>query len=275
MANIISDISYLRFAHADTNILSELAKDKNLWRPLQDFLHSNDICLAISGAQAGELSEARQLHVRLNLLLTSVPSALIKTADQVLDAEVGSHPTMWTGNIFVYPINAMFGTSKLLDFLGSNDLLEARKSQRTTANLWMERLRDLKPNFPPAEHGKYTRHQADLFVWSLIVQELKISHPQFTLGFLDKVQKLQVRTFQSLQVMGYAIFYKYYLGGRTPKPSDFGDMFHLYDIPYCRLAILERDLCQVLNQVKKNHKVLQRTTILNKDFLSDWNWVEQ
>lgn len=69
-----------------------------------------------------------------------------------------------------------------------------------------------------------------------------------------------------------SFFYKYYLAGQEPKASDFGDMFHLYDIPYCKLAIMERNMCDILNQIKKNHKVLDGVAVMNKDFLVDWKW---
>jgi len=31
-------------------------------------------------------------------------------------------------------------------------------------------------------------------------------------------------------------------------------------------------MCDVLNQIKKNHKVLDGVTIRNKDSLADWRW---
>ncbi len=84
MAN---EISFTRFAHADTNILSNVSKDPTLWRPVQDFLHSNDLCLGISSAQVAELSQAKHLRESLNVLLTAVPSVIIKAADKVLSED--------------------------------------------------------------------------------------------------------------------------------------------------------------------------------------------
>ena len=54
------------------------------------------------------------------------------------------------------------------------------------------------------------------------------------------------------------------------KASDFGDMFDLYDIPYCKLAIMERNMCGILKQIQKNHQILNGVAIVNKDFLKDW-----
>src|SRR6267142_5655748 len=62
MAN---EISFTRFAHPDTNIISIVCRDLGLWRPLDDFLRANDLCLGISGAQVAELSDAKHLHESL------------------------------------------------------------------------------------------------------------------------------------------------------------------------------------------------------------------
>src|SRR6266850_534608 len=105
------EISFSRFAHADTNILSMLAKDPGLWRKLQTFLHANDLCLSISSAQVAELSDARTLHQPLNALLTAVPSVLIKSADEVLAEEVRSHPAKRADTLLRYPLNALLSTS--------------------------------------------------------------------------------------------------------------------------------------------------------------------
>jgi hypothetical protein len=64
------------------------------------------------------------------------------------------------------------------------------------------------------------------------------------------------------------LFYKYYLGGRDPKkPSDFGDLFGLYALPYCALAVVERDLANVLTQIQKHDPVLENVEIRDTSFV--------
>lgn len=46
-------------------------------------------------------------------------------------------------------------------------------------------------------------------------------------------------------------------------------------MPYCKLVIVERNMCDVLNQVKRNHKVLNGVVVKNLRFLKDWNWMEE
>ena len=81
-------------------------------------------------------------------------------------------------------------------------------------------------------------------------------------------------TLRLLQVYQFVIFYKYYLGQRQPKRlSDFGDLFHLFSIPYCKVAVFERDLCNVLNQIKNKQEILKYAEIYNIDFIHTiHNW---
>lgn len=89
--------------------------------------------------------------------------------------------------------------------------------------------------------------------------------------FLIQVQQgmdFHSEVFLSIRLYALVIFYKYYLGQREPrKLSDFGDLWHLFSMPYCKLAVMERDLCNILNQIKQHHDVLENTTVYNIGFL--------
>jgi hypothetical protein len=269
------EISFSRFTYFDTNILSILAKEPARWRPLQDFLYRDDLCIAVSGAQVAELSSDTRLHQPLNDLLTSVPSVLIKPAHVILDEEVAAHPHRRTDALLQFHLNSLYGKQDFAQYLSSPELAEARREQRQTAHVWMQRLDGLKSNFPLSKSGKYTSAQAYDFAWALTIQQLAGSHNEFMQRFLNDVANFKAELFLSAQIMGYAVFYKYYLAGRTPQDSDFGDMFHLHAMPYCKLVIVERNMCDVLNQVKRNHQVLDGVVVKNLRFLNDWNWTEE
>ena len=266
---------YSRFAYFDTNILSIIAKDPTRWRPLQDFLYRDKLCLAISGAQVAELSSDTRLHQPLNDFLTAVPSALIKPAHEILDEEVNAHPARRSESLFAYPLNALYGKQDFAQYLSSAALVQARSEQRQTARIWMQQLSELKSNFPPLKSGKYTVEQASIFAWTLTIQQISGSHRQFLEKFKNDVSQLKTEVLVSAQIMGLAVFYKYYLSNRTPHDSDFGDMFHLHAMPYCKLIIVERNMCEMLNQIKRRHPVLEGVVVKNLRFLDDWNWTEE
>lgn len=267
----MSDITFSRFFYPDTNILGYLAKDLGKWRPLQDFLRQNDLSIALSGGQASELSDAGRLHGNLNTLLTAVPTILARPLEDVLEDEVRLYPQIRQTNIVGDYLNRYFLTNRLGEFLESPELAAARAAQLRMASQMASRLADLKKNFPPREDGTYGEDQAEEFIWAYILQWLA-QFPVFLSQFQKDASKLSHEPFLSVSMIGYVLFYKYCIHGKEPRTSDFGDLFHLYLIPYCELAVLERDLCNVLNHVKGNHSILKQTIVRNVEFLEDWSF---
>lgn len=270
------EITYTRFVHLDTNIASNITKDKTLWEPLRDFLFDNDLCLAVGEGLVAELNSAEWLHAPFVDLVTSVPSAIIKTHDVILAEEVKSYPERRTASLLSSPITSLTDKAEFIKFLSSPALTKARASQRNTSQLWAKLIEGLKANFEPKDAGKYTTDQAAFFAQVLTLQQLVGIHDAFLQNFKGKPETIEFDVFLSAQIISYVIFYKYYLAGHRPKPpNDFGDAFHLHDLPYCKLAIMERAMCEVLTQVKRNTQVLNGVVIKNMDFLKDWKWVEE
>lgn len=263
-----------RFAYFDTNILSDLAKDASQWTPLKNFLQRDNLYLAISGAQVAELCSDTRIHKPLNEMLTSVPSAIIKNPDTIFDEEVKAHPSRRLESLFQYDLTLKAGSQDFEQYLSSPELVQTRQEQRQSIQVWEQRLDDLKSNFSPSKSGKFTADQAKEFAWYLTLQQLMENHLPF-LQENNDASNLNFDVFLSVQILGFVIFYKYYLAGRNPKPSDFGDTFHLHAMPYSKLVIVERDMCNILNQIKKKFNVLNGVVIENIDFLKDWSWTEE
>lgn len=134
-----------------------------------------------------------------------------------------------------------------------------------------ERVQELKANYPPGPTGRYTKDQAEEFTAVLTYEKLASFDSEFFTSFSQRVEELRTEVFQSVMIRGLVTFYKYYLDQRKPNPrSDLGDLMHLYAIPYCRIAIFERDLCDTLQKIADNHKILGSTRISNIDFFKSW-----
>ena len=129
----MTDISFSKFFYPDTNILVMIAEDLNKWRPLQDFLRKNDLCITISEGQIPELSDFKELHQNLGILLSAVPTIITKTHKEILDQEIKSFPEVITPNIIGSFANENFGTDVLQKNLSSKSLSRARKEQRESA----------------------------------------------------------------------------------------------------------------------------------------------
>ena len=269
-------VTFTRVVHPDTGIVSTIIKDKTLWQPLGDFLFDNDLCLAIGEGQVAELNSDDRLHQPFVELITTVPSAFVKRHDLILAEEVEAYPQRRTKSLLSSPITSLTDKPTLIKFLSSPELTEARTEQRITSQTWGRLLQELKLNFPPDKNGKYTREQAPFFAKIMTIQQLTGVHNDFLKRFEGKAETIDFDVFRSAQIMAFFVFYKYYIAGHQPKPpNDFGDAFHLHTLPYCKLALMERGMCEVLQQVKKNSNILNGVVIKNIDFLKDWKWEEE
>ncbi len=255
-----------RIAYFDTNIISHLAKNRNLWQAMLDYMDKNNIMMGISGAQLVELSDATKIHDEICCLIYNLPSVLLKEIDIVINEEVYAYPHNRKDSLISYLQTDLLmierHKKKLLEFLSSRRLQDSRKIQLNDASQMKRRHNYLRLNYKPSDSGNYTRSQTDDFAWKIVVQCLSRTHNAFLGEFANDVESFNFKVFKSLRTIAYVIYYKYYLGKRTPiKISDFGDLFHLAYIPYCELVIMEKDLCNILNQIKKHQNIFRSTSI--------------
>jgi len=268
-------LTFSRVAYFDTNIISHLAKNKQLWPKLDEFLVQHGFILGMGIAQLMELSDAPGLYQSLAELLSAVPSGLLKQENTIVDEEVEAYPGRRTETLF-HPFtfrNPEELWRDLPDLLSSSKMNDMREFQLRYSRLMPLRHEQVKNNFPPLKTGNYNREQANQFARVLTVQWLHSSYHDFIMGFNDNPAGFHPEVFLSIRLFALVIFYKYYLRRRDPKKvSDFGDLYHLFLIPYCNLVVIERDLCNVLNQIKRNHDILTSTVIHNIDFFADGGW---
>ncbi len=261
-----------RFIYLDTNIISHFVKNEHLWSKFFTFLRDSGLTLGVGGGQVSELSDAKSLLIDLARFLVSAPTGIIKNWDEIISEEVAAHPSTRAVSLIMYPFNAILleedGFTNLLHFLNSKELSDARRDQLQHAKKMKEQHKKRKSNFTPLKSGKYERSQADKFAMAQVFQWLSYDHRQFLLEIQQDISLFSGEVFQSIRLYAYIIFYKYYLGQREPnKLSDFGDLFHLFPIPYCKIAVMERDLSNVLNQIRNNQDILEGTDIFDIDFV--------
>jgi hypothetical protein len=259
--------SYTGCVYFDTSIISMVIEHSELYRPLFNFLFENHLCIAVSDALLIELSQATKKQADFNTFFTILPSAKIKSFEAVIEEEAKSYPKMRTDTLLLWPTISEFGKETISSWLISDEIKEARSKQQLYAKKMKQHLESVKFNFPPSNQGKYNKGQAEVFVWMVTVQWLKGSLSDFMKKLNDNRRLLKAEVFPSIQLFAYYVYYKYYLDSRQPMAlSDFGDLFHLFYFPYCKLIILERDMCSILNEIKSQRKVLDGVEVRNVDF---------
>jgi hypothetical protein len=266
------DLTKWEYIYLDTNILSYLANHSGCWSKLSEYLFAEELFIAVSGAQLVELVDADCQHEALRNLLLLVPSAWVKPIEQIVDEEVAAYPNPRTSPLMMYITQAMLlekgdPFAKLKGYLGNGRLKAARRDQKHSIPQFIHGVVARKSNFPPSASGKYVKEQAGFFAWCIVLQWLASSHLSFVKQFKNNASELRAELFPSIYVYALYIYYKYYLQGREPKRSDFGDLHHIGSIPYCRIAVVEKDMCSILNQIKRNENVMPNTEVHNIDFI--------
>lgn len=266
------EFKFSRFIYLDTNIVSYFVKNESAWAPFREFLAESGLTLGIGGGQISELSDAKSLLPDLARFLVSVPTGIIKNWDEIISEEVEAHPSPRMDSLLMYPLNAILledsGFENLLQFLSSKSLSDARRDQIRHAEKMRAQQGKLKHNFPPTKAGKYDRSQANEFAEAQVFQWLSYDHRPFLQEIQRDISRLNINVFKSIRLYAYVLFYKYYLAEREPnRLSDFGDLFHLFPIPYCEVAVMERDLANVLSQIKNTQEILRRTDLQNIEFV--------
>jgi hypothetical protein len=254
----------------DINIISIIVGHPEWYSRLFNFLFENRFCIAFSDALLTELSQAKRKHNDFNNFFTILPSVEIKSFETVIEEEVKSYPKTRTDNLLPLPTNLELDEQTVTRWLSSDKIKEAREKQLLYAKKMRQHLEIVKANFPPSNQGKYSIGQAEIFSWMVTAQWLKASYPDFMKRLNDNRRLLKAEVFSSIQLFAYYVYYKYYLDNRQSKElSDFGCLFHLFYFPYCKLVIVERRMCSILNKIKFHSKVLDSVEIKNIDFFSD------
>jgi hypothetical protein len=240
------------------------------YRGLFNFLFENHFYIAFSDALLADLSQAKRNHLDFNTFFTILPSARIKSFETLIEEEVKSYPKIRTDTRLVRSTNVELGEQNTTSWLNLDEFKEAREKQLLCSKDMRQNLEIVKSNFPPSNQGKYSIGQAEIFAWMVTAQWLKKSHPDFMKKLNDNKRLLKAEVFSSIQLFAYYVYFKYYLGIRQPKElSDFGFLFHLFYFPYCKLVIVERGMCSILNKIKFHNKVLDSVEVKNVDFLGD------
>lgn len=242
-------------------------------RKLSSYLNKNSLKIAISGVQLIELHAADKLHDQIAQFFIEQDVDLLYKADRLLEMETEAHPSFVTsritsGSFSTYQSQDADPLAALSKLLGASELGRERDEMLGYAEQAPDYLRDRKENFPPNEDGKYGKNQANLYAEGVMAFQLANRAPDFMLRFKDRFSELNTQVFLSLRTPPLVSFYKYYLGDRKPKLSDLADLTHLTYAPYCSIYVTERDLCNVLRQVKRGSNLFEGTQIENIDWLN-------
>jgi hypothetical protein len=260
-----ADVGIPPIIYLDTCIHSALVREPDIRRRLTCLIGDlGGAGVGLSDTNILELHGATNLQRDLVELLLQYPTALLKLHDVIVAEEVAAYPHPRTGPIHTaclrdpdadvdtHPLLAMFRDSRIATAASKRRRLAAEAPNRHAA---------LRDNFPPAQSGRYERHQADEFANLIAIQWIVSAHTSFVQSI---VGPLDSSIFKSIRMYAYLDFWRYYLGRRTPNAtSDLGDLAHALFYPYCRAIIVEVDAANTLRQIAQHSDLLDGVDILS------------
>jgi hypothetical protein len=239
--------------------------------------------LALSDANVLELSDVSDGHIDLARFLLGVPSALLKIANQIIEEEVQAYLGGASVNPLLGPLcSLIFEQDDPVGFLlarlfGDANVRVRRAEMTRNKAKFVRRIRETYENFSPvACYDRYSEADAPYYAFQQIfLQFLCPDWPKCAQAVsreLDGVAERITTTmsrFKGLWLFGLVQFYRYYLHGREPEGNDYGDLIQAFPVAYCRLAVVENNLCSELNHIKSGGTALRDTEVRNVQWLRD------
>lgn len=253
--------------YLDTNVHSALVKEPDIRSRLTKLVLDLDGAgVGLSEANLLELQAATRIHCDLVELLRFYPTTLLKLAGSILDEEVDAYPRERAGEIYtavLFDPDSNIDAHPLLTALRDPRIANAALEMRRQAEDLPKRHAELRDNFPPARSGKYERQQANEFADMIAFQWIAKSHPAFVRRIVA-AGTTETSTFKSIRMHAYLLFWRFYLGRRTPNAtSDLGDQAHARFYPYCRTIVLETDAANTLRQIQQHSDLLDDVEIMS------------
>jgi hypothetical protein len=162
-------------AYFDTNIHGILADGPESWGRVRRFLLDHNLLLAISDANVLELSDVSDDHPDLARFLLGMPSALLKTANQIIEEEVQAHLSGATANPLLGPLGSLVFEQEdpvgyLLEMLFGDANVRARRAEmRRDKPAFVKRILETYDNFAPVVcSDQYTEADAPYYAFQQI-----------------------------------------------------------------------------------------------------------
>jgi hypothetical protein len=258
------------WVYLDPDVLRTVVEHSGWYCSFFNFLFRNRLRIAFSDSLLVELGRVEIKEVDFTRLFAVLPWGKVKNFEKVIDEEVESYPNSRVDSLLFSPERLGARNEAVDDLLVSNRVEEQRKKQLIFVDRMKKHLEYVKAIFPPSRSGVYTKEQAEVFAWMVTVQWLRRIHPDFIGRLNDKKVLLRAEAFRSIKLFAYVVYYKYYLGKRQPKDlTNFGELFHLFYFPYCKLIILGRETWRIVNEIKSDCKALDGVEVKNVDFFQE------
>lgn len=254
----------------DTCILSDLFENEYVFNNFIKFLTLNNCLIGISTFTINELMKSKTNFEKFKEYFKILPTFLVKPPELILESEISNYPyEIKPESISFIKIDFK---DKFLDYLLVSEKYKKVSLFIENAKPFiLNRVVDLKQNFPPTKSGKYTICQIQNFTSKVILQQLKSTHASWVRKVTVK-QELKTDVFKSLKSQLLITFWKFYLmKDRKPRLSDVFDIIISSAFPYIDYVFTENNMVNDIIQIKRKGLLYNDLKALNFNDLKNAN----
>jgi hypothetical protein len=246
----------------DTNIVIELFNDGSLLSLFNSFLCDSGKQVLVTDILCYELSQKDEYLDEYANILLSLPHTLAIPCDRILDQEVKFyHKNLKTPILY----EETKDTEKIIRGLFSFSIWSRSRDQYEC---------DRRTMLGIVEKFKLSKWETP---WQTATLWILNSIMKIDFDLFSKVRNcethLDVEAFPSEWIRAHIAYEKYIFQGKEANLTDLGDLLHASYIPYCGLVIIENQLCDILNKIKREtrYKELEDIDFRNIKYIRGLN----
>lgn len=224
----------------DTNIVIELYNDSSLLSRFDSFLCDSGKSVLVTDILCYELSQKDEVLDDYADILIGLPHTLAIPNDWVLKYEIKSYPKKLNRAILYEETRDIDEVIRGLFSFSVWD--KSRDQYESDRRAMFEQVEKFKS-------GQWENPWQVAMLW-ILNDIMKIDYDLFS-NIRESKKLVHVKAFPSEWVRAHIAYEKYIIQGRETSLTDLGDFLHTSYIPYCGLVIVENQLCDILNKIKR------------------------
>ena len=254
----------------DTNILREIIIRKEKWHSISQYLKTENLVIVISAVQFIELYKVKRYHDVVANFLLEMPSLMFRWWTEILKDEVEAFPHTLRVQHLTFPsFQEMFSWTdqgnklrSVLDDPKIGFMWEAMEAEKLQFLPIMTSVSKTRP-----KNQDFIDQDFELHNFGRVSSDIRKVSKTFIDENKGGLEPSSLEIFSGSFLRASFLYYKHILRGAKPEPSDLGDYYQTFYIPYCSIVVVEKDMAGILHLLKKERKLLPNTEIKSIRFI--------
>ena len=275
--NMIINQTDYKLCLLDTNALTSFIQNPIKWiEYLKSCFPVKNIVVCYSIFSVCELWYRQEIFEKYFDIFSWYPSLVLDGHESILKKEVFNYAnSQLIDPILISPLGIKEdGCSQkelLIKLFTNKEFIERTHYWKKQESLVLNSIIGMKKNYKP-KNGSYSKKEIEFFNYVVSLEQIGLRAKEFAKSKLKNKEVINVNKFPSVKMTAYMVFYKFYPDNRNPDNSDVFDFIITSICPYIDCIITEGNVCNIINKIKRNHKLLNGIQAFSlKDIVKEIN----